>query len=258
MRRPAIVLIMATVTFLALLVAVGLILFSVSPTTQSNQDEIKQAIRSQHAITCAQVQNTANAYRFRSLTPSGKVEPIRHFLTRMQAQAQTLRLARGSECESAPGFLPVGIQVRRALAQINRILMSFKPKLRKPVDRRISHIDRHESFSPSYLPPSGSGLGEEGVPAILKPQLAPSVPLGPQTGHQAQPKEPATPVVPAPQESPHVENIPTAPIPTPVPKQGPALPLPKVEIEVPGLVKGKTNTVEAAISVVPIELGAGG
>jgi hypothetical protein len=195
---------MAAITILALFVAVGLILFSVNPTQKSTQAQLKQSVMSQHAIICAQVQNTANAYRFRSLAPNGEVEPIRHFLTRMQAQQQTLRLARGSECRSAPGFPPVGLQVRRALGQIHRILQSFEPRLRKPV-AQDANGHRHASFSPSYSAPSHAGIGEEGVPATLKPELAPSAPLEPQKGHQEQPAEPEAPAtapeaIPAPSE----------------------------------------------------------
>jgi len=194
---------------MALLVAVLLILFSVNPSVDRNERDIAKAVDSQHALICSQVQNIANAYRFRSLTPSGDVEPIRHFLTRMQAQQQTLRLARGSECKSAPGFPPVGIQVRRALAQIDRILMSFEPKLRKPVSRGSAHpsegSDKHVGFSPSFSKPSNAGVDESGVPAKLHDQLAPSAPVMPQTGrsHKAPPSEEreTEPQEPAPQES---------------------------------------------------------
>src|SRR5262245_21408102 len=111
MRRPPVVIGLAIGTVVALAVAIGLIVFSVNPTTESNQEEIlgqrgdiAAQQRTLHSIICAQAQSTANAYRFRSLTPSGKIESIQHFLTRMQAQEQTLKLSRGLECESAPGF----------------------------------------------------------------------------------------------------------------------------------------------------------
>lgn len=198
MRRPPVVLGMALLTCMALLVAVLLILFSVNPSVDRNERGLKTAVMSQHAITCALVQNTANAYRFRSLTPSGDVEPIRHFLTRMEAQQQTLRLARGSECKSAPGFPPVGLQVRRALRQIREILQHFSPKLREPISRGVSHLspndsDRHGSFLPSVPRPSKAGVDESGVPAILKPELAPSAPAPPQRGHRHGPAAPQEP-----------------------------------------------------------------
>jgi len=203
---------MAAITILALLVAVGLILFSVNPTQKSNeariqhaQIEIEKAVMSQHAIICAQVQNTANSYRFRSLTPSGQVEPIRHFLTRMQAQQQTLRLARGSECKSAPGFPPVGLQVRRALRQIHEILQHFAPKLREPVSHTPGYNtpkDKQGSFLPGVSRPPHAGIDESGVPHQLKPELVPSAPAAPQGGAEHQTKEPeAIPVEPMPQES---------------------------------------------------------
>lgn len=201
-RRPPVVLGMATITIGALFVAVLLILFSVNPSVDRNEGEIKRAVMSQHAIICAQVQNTANAYRFRSLTPSGEVEPIRHFLTRMQAQAQTLRLARGSECRSAPNFPPVGLQVRRALHQINEILQHFEPKLRKPVDQTTA-VHKHASFSPRFQKPPNAGVDESGVPAKLHDKLAPSTPLGPERGSRNVPRETQAPEqIPAPVEAP--------------------------------------------------------
>lgn len=197
---------MATITVLALLVAVGLILFSVNPTQSDNQKAIKQAVLSQHAIICAQVQNTANAYRFRSLTPSGEVEPIRHFLTRMQAQRQTLRLARGSKCRSAPGFPPVGLQVKRALHQISEILQHYEPKLRQPIsnDPNLSPegTDKQDSFLPGFEKPPKAGVDENGVPAKLHDELTPSAPTEPLRHHQTQPgaeeaeASPETPEVP--------------------------------------------------------------
>jgi hypothetical protein len=207
MRRPPVVLGLSALTMLALLVALALILFSVNPGVDRNEGEIKQAVMSQHAIICAQVQNTANAYRFRSLTPSGDVEPIRHFLTRMQAQEQTLRLARGSECRSAPGFPPVGLQVKRALHQINEILQHFEPKLREPVSQGTPNLspsdsNRHGSFPQSVTRPPHAGIDESGAPAILKPKLTPSAPVGPQAGHT----QTAPPV-----EAPQAESSPTAP-----------------------------------------------
>lgn len=213
MRRPPVVLGMAALTCLALLVAVLLILFSVNPGVDRNEGEIRKAVESQHAIICAQVQNTANAYRFRSLTPIGEVEPIRHFLTRMQAQAQTLRLARGSECRSAPGFPPVGLQVKRALHQIHEILQHFEPRLREPVSEGISHApsepnqEKHPGFSPAYSKPPDTGVDENGVPAHLKHQLAPSAPILPETGRQHSPPPPEeSEVGPAP-----VESVPAPP-----------------------------------------------
>jgi hypothetical protein len=141
------------------------------------------------------------------LTPSGDVEPIRHFLTRMQAQEQTLRLTRGSECNSAPGFPPVGLQVKRALHQINLILQHFEPKLREPVSEGTSNLspsgsEKQGSFLPSVPRPSHAGIDESGAPAILKPKLAPSAPVGPQKGHTRT----APPV-----EAPQAESSPVAP-----------------------------------------------
>jgi hypothetical protein len=237
MKRPGIVLGMAGITVLALFVALGLILFSVNPTQRSTQGELKVAVMSQHAIICAQVQNTANSYRFRSLTPSGNVEPIRHFLTRMQAQQQTLRLARGSECRSAPGFPPVGLQVRRALRQIHEILQHFEPKLREPVSRGISHRSAEPShkqggFLSGISRPPHAGIDESGVPHQLKPELAPSAPTGPQTGHSrtAPPVEQPQVESPAPEEPPTSASPPGTNV-VAEPKR-PELPTTPIKVEV--------------------------
>lgn len=206
MRRPPVVLGMALLTCMALLVAVLLILFSVNPSVDRNEGEIRKAVSSQHAIICAQVQNTANAYRFRSLTPSGEVEPIRHFLTRMQAQQQTLRLARGSECRSAPGFPPVGLQVKRALHQINEILQHFEPALRRPVDEHLQSANKQPGFSQALPGLSHVGVGEEGVPAHLKHSVAPQSPAKSPEGHPGVHAIP--PDAPSPLPSPSVPESP--------------------------------------------------
>lgn len=233
---------MAAITILALVVAVALIVFSVNPSVDRNEGEIRRAVMSQHAIICAQVQNTANAYRFRSLTPSGEVEPIRHFLTRMQAQQQTLRLARGSECKSAPGFPPVGLQVRRALRQIHEILQHFEPRLREPVSQGVSHLpgessDKQGSFLPGVPRPSKAGVDESGVPAKLHNQLAPSDPVEPQTGHEQAPlleEEGPSPVVPAPLAPSSPESA-TRAVEEPRPEL-PSIPIPPVEAKLEALI----------------------
>lgn len=201
MRRPPVVLAMAAITALALIVAVALILFSVNPTTHENQESIRaqqakltRSVHELNEIICSQAQTTANAYRFRSLTPSGRVEPIRHFLTRMQAQRQTLELSQGRKCPVAPGFPPFEYQLERALKQIEHILGLFDAQQRKPVDRGVStpgietpnQLQVSPRFGiPSFIPPPASagnhgGIGDEGVPYIppktQKPNQPPSRP----------------------------------------------------------------------------------
>lgn len=181
MRRPPVVLAMAGITILALVVAVGLILFQVNPQQDTNarnlnsqQRELARQVHDLNGIICAQAQSTANAYRFRSLTPSGRVEPIRHFLTRMQAQRQTLELSQGRDCPVAPGFPPFEFQLKRALEQIEHILSLFSAEERKPVDRGVSNPNPSKSIQelgvPALIPPSSAGghvgIGEEGVPYL--------------------------------------------------------------------------------------------
>jgi hypothetical protein len=245
-KRPLVALTLAAITALALLVALGLILFSVNPSVDRNEEglhrqqaELRKAVMSQHAIICAQVQNTANAYRFRSLTPSGDVEPIRHFLTRMQAQQQTLRLARGSKCRSAPGFPPVGLQVRRALRQIYEILQHFEPALREPIREPSSHTPgdntegyRRGSFLPGVPKPSHAGVDESGVPAHLHDELAPGAPAGPQARHEQKPvPEPGASEVPVPAESAEAPKEETREVEAPGRPTLPTLPI-KVEISI--------------------------
>lgn len=188
MRRPPVVLGMAVITALALLVAVGLIIFQVNPQqdeTQRGVDrqqrELTKQVREINMIICSQAQTTANAYRFRSLTPSGKVEPIRHFLTRMQAQRQTLELSQGRNCPVAPGFPPFEFQLKRALREIDAILNRFNAKQREPISRNLEskHGDLQgypnglqvspEFGVPDFTNPDGSGeagVGEDGVPYV--------------------------------------------------------------------------------------------
>lgn len=217
MRRPPVVLAMAGITVLALLVAVGLIIFQVNPQQDTNarnlnsqQHELEMQVRDLNGIICAQAQSTANAYRFRSLTPSGRVEPIRHFLTRMQAQRQTLRLSRGRDCAVAPGFPPFAFQLKRALEQIDKILGQFSAEQKEPISRGIGSNPNPFQVSPEFgVPPelipgglgeNGGTPGEEGAPYI------------PPTGH-GQPSPPPSP--PPGMETTPVERQPrSAPAPT--------------------------------------------
>lgn len=189
MRRPPVVLGMALITALALVVAVLLIVFQVNPQqdeTQRGVDrqqrELTKQVREINAIICSQAQTTANAYRFRALTPSGEVEPIRHFLTRMQAQRQTLELSQDRDCPVAPGFPPFEFQLKRALAEIDAILNHFSAQQREPVSESLEskHGELQGSpngfqVSPEFGVPDlipgpsgeqGAGVGEDGVPYV--------------------------------------------------------------------------------------------
>lgn len=223
MRRPPVVLGMAALTGLALIVAVGLILFQVNPQQDTNarnlssqQRELASQVHDLNEIICSQAQTTANAYRFRSLTPSGKVEPIRHFLTRMQAQRQTLELSQGRKCPVAPGFPPFEFQLKRALEQIERILGSFSAQQREPVDRGISRGTPNPlQISPEFGVPSlinpdktgKAGIGEEGVPYLppkgtkhQPPQFLPETPEVTPVEREREPKVAPEPVTPVPPE----------------------------------------------------------
>jgi len=215
---------MAVITALALVTAIALILFSVNPSVDRNerglrkqQMALEQSDLAQHALICANVQKTANAYRFRSLTPSGAVEPLEHFLQRLEIQAEELRLAWGEECKAAPGFPPVGIQIRRALGQINRIFKAVRPEepeTKETADLSPRSSDKQPSFSPHYIKPSDAGVDENGVPAKLKPKLAPAAPIAPLPNHPHPVPEaeeeiaPAKPEETQPSESPgHATNV---------------------------------------------------
>lgn len=230
LRRPPVVLAMAGITILALIVAVALILFQVNPQQDATQRgvnrqsrELSKQVREINMIICSQAQTTANAYRFRSLTPSGRVEPIRHFLTRMQAQRQTLELSQGRDCPVAPGFPPFEFQLKRALEQIERILASFSAEQRKPVDRGVSHETPNPSksiqgFGVPFLPtlpgngenfPGGgkAGIGEDGVPYLPPkgskhhhpPNITPQAPGSTPVEREREPR--SAPLVQAPEGS---------------------------------------------------------
>lgn len=242
MRRPPVVLAMAAITALALIVAVALILFSVNPTAHENQNSIRaqqmaltRQVHDLNEIICSQAQTTANAYRFRSLTPSGRVEPIRHFLTRMQAQRQTLELSQGRDCPVAPGFPPFEFQLKRALEQIERILGSFSAQQRKPVDRGVSHngTPNQLQVSPEFGVPrvinpdktGNAGIGEEGVP-YLPPkehgkQPGTQPPAAPESIPAEKREEGAPPASPATNEGEaEAGEAPQAAAPTPPPEKG--------------------------------------
>jgi len=222
---------MAVITALALIVAVGLIVFQVNPQqdeTQTGLDrqqrELTQQVEEINMIICSQAQTTANAYRFRSLTPSGNVEPIRHFLTRMQAQRQTLELSQDRDCPVAPGFPPFEFQLKRALAEIEAILNHFSAKQREPVSESLeskhgelqgypSDLQVSPEFGvPDLIPgPSGqqgAGVGEDGVPYVpprgkgkppsAKPPAMEAQPVERQPRAAAEP----TPVETEPDEDP--------------------------------------------------------
>lgn len=212
MRRPPVVLGMAVITVVALFVAVALIVFQVNPQSATNarnlnsqQRELASQVHDLNAIICSQAQTTANAYRFRSLTPSGRVEPIEHFLTRMQAQRQTLRLSRGRDCAVAPGFPPFEMQLERALDQINKILSQFSAKQKEPVSRRLGTPNQLQGIPNFGVPGAGfipvpgkpgpyrGGIGEEGVPPRgKKPKHLPETPES--TPVESQPRStPSTP-----------------------------------------------------------------
>jgi hypothetical protein len=219
---------MAVITGLALLVAVGLIIFQVNPQQDTNarnlnsqQRELARQVQDINAIICSQAQTTANAYRFRSLTPSGRVEPIRHFLTRLQAQRQTLRLSRGRECAVPEGFPPFDMQLERALDEINAILAQFTAKQKEPVSQDNEAFNSYPSPSksiqgfgfPPLVPSSGNhaGVGEEGVPYVPKKPKAPkgsspfepeAMPANERQDKATPPKSSAPEKVPAP-ESPN-------------------------------------------------------
>lgn len=213
---------MAGITILALIVAVGLILFQVNPSTESNREslniqerELAEQQNRLQGIICAQAQTTANAFRFRSLTPSGEVETVQHFLVRILAQQQTLKLSRGLACESAPGLPSFEKQVRKALKEI-AIILSYYNGGEEPVsdkggqgEQDFSEILTPDPFLPSYVPGSGRGVGEEG----LLP--APQQPTGPKP-KGTMPSEPPSALPagaqPRPQENPQ---------PTPMPVETP-------------------------------------
>lgn len=219
----------AVTTALLILIAILLVVFVVNPTTQENQSGLREqqrTIREQqttlHAVICAQAQSTANVYRFRSLTPSGDVEGIRHFLTRMQAQEQTLKLSRGLGCKSSPGFPPFEVQIRRALFEIRRILERFSPKMQRPVSERTSR----EQILPG--PYGGEGILSEPLFPGSPPNPAPSPPTEPgaadlDDGSATGPSSPRTPKSPSPTPPPPASPAAPPPLPPPASPPTPAV-----------------------------------
>ena len=146
------------------------------------------------------------------MTPSGEVETVQHFLVRIQAQQQTLKLSRGLGCQSNPGFPPFGDQVRKALAEI-AIILSYYNGHKEPASDQsaqrggeFSEVLTPAPLLPTYLPGSGRGVGEEG----LLP--APEQPSGPKPKGAAPPKPSPPPPAGA---QPGAQGIPTTPVETP-------------------------------------------
>lgn len=193
--------------FVVLTISLLLVIFVVNPAQEGNRNEIAKQQKTLHSVICAQAQSTANAYRVRSLTPSGQPEPIRHFLTRLQAQQQTLRLSRGLGCKSSPGFPPFGHQIQRALTQIADILSRFSSAMKEPVTRRI--------FPSASAPSPLNILGDEGVLMPLLPDLG-SIDSGSATESPKPPSpdHPSSPPTPPP-APPQVEAPPAPPTPAP-------------------------------------------
>lgn len=256
MRRPPVVLGMAVITALALVLAVVLIVFQVNPqqdATQRGVDrqqrELAEQVREINMIICSQAQTTANAYRFRSLTPSGDIEPISHFLTRMQAQRQTLRLSRGRNCAVAPGFPPFELQLERALREINGILSHFDAEQREPISQDLeaksdnlqgspNDIQVSPEFGyPSFVPPPHAGVGEEGVPYVPKKPKAPkeSAPSSPEAMPANERRDKVVP-----QETAASEEAPQG-------KGGPESQLPPASAEVKPPLKEVIEGVEGAL-----------
>lgn len=115
-KTPPVLAGLLSLIIVLLLVSIGLQAGVINPTAQSTQSEVRQ-------IACAIAEQTANASRVRTEDPkTGELESRRHFLTRMLAQRHTLLIARGTGCDSAPGFPPFEVQVARALQEINGLL----------------------------------------------------------------------------------------------------------------------------------------
>lgn len=223
MRRPPVVIGLAVGTVALILATLLLLVFNVSPGVNTNQKEIRAqrirlavTIETTHRVICAQAQSAANSFRFRSLTPSGKIESPQHFLTRMQAQRQTLLLSLEANCQSSPGFPPFKIQVRRALEEIRQIFRHFGRSM------QVSNPSELHDNGLNLGPFEGQ-IGDEGVPAG-RGSLKPIHPLAPPAvGGNGSRRHPAPPVEAEPPPAQEIAPV-TPPVPVSPPPASPRSP----------------------------------
>lgn len=206
----------AMVTIPLLLVCIlAAIVFKVNPQADSNRREIATQQQTLHSIICAQAQSTANAFRFRQVGPDGKVEGVRHFATRMQAQYETLRLSRKIGCKSAPGFPPFDAQLRRALRQIRRILANLSARQTRPTNTATEAVPSPGSI---VTAPGALGVGDNGEQR--------GGAIGPQHSVEAEETRKGKPPfqVPRVTEPPPVEQArPAGPVEAPAPEPPPPI-----------------------------------
>jgi len=139
-------------------------------------------------------------------------------LTRLLAQRYTLRLSKGLNCDSPPGFPPYEVQLRRALEQIDQILGRLRVSVKDKAALTLSP-DESEGIR-GYLP-------DEVIPPVRTPTAPQIVGVSPgdgQAGDEAPPKH---------NHPPEHGNLPE---PTPEPSPAPS---PPPAEEAPGKSKGK-------------------
>lgn len=237
--RGTFVLVTVTLSIVALTVAVILQIFVLNPKADRNRMEIIGVGTVVRRVICAQAATTANATRIRLSDPDGEVEGVRHFLTRMLAQRYTLRLSKGLNCASAPGFPPFEVQVRRALREIREILAQYPAVLKVPVSTEATSPRRgdatRELFPEGVIPSPVTPIN---------PQVIGISPDAPVAGG------PAPRPTPLPQSSPPPSS--PAPAPSGEAPEGPPRGLPEVASDAAKeAVEGVGRGVEEVVPIRP-------
>jgi hypothetical protein len=124
--------------------------------------QLKNQIATNKRVVCASARSTALAFREPQISADGKAESQAHFIDRMLAQRETLRLAGPLNCSELRGFATFPFLRGRALYEIASLLYAANPKRFKPPER-------------TRIPPPSSVAGDPSGPEA---QEAPSEPFG--------------------------------------------------------------------------------
>lgn len=90
--------------------------------------QLREQIETNRRVVCSTARSTAIAFREPQISADGTKEPQDHFIDRMLAQRETLRLAGPLHCVELPGFATFPFLRGRALYEIAALLHDANPK----------------------------------------------------------------------------------------------------------------------------------
>lgn len=144
------------------------------------KQQLRQQIETNRRVVCSSARSTALAFREPSISADGTKEPQDHFIDRMLAQRETLRLAGPLDCAELPGFITFPFLRGRALYEIASLLHDSDPK-RFPDPKRTRIPPRETGASApsaseteeSSTPASSGGAGSVGEQPVSNPPKQP-------------------------------------------------------------------------------------